>query len=152
MVCKRISVVLAALAFAACAKPKPKLPEPQPEPKPKLTLEVRPRIMIQPGQVTFVARLSHMTEAFNCAATEMHYGDGCKELKQDFSCIGLPLIWTWQHTYRYYGSYKPALYLRDQISGKILEWAEADLDIPKPQTWMDWRLPIWTQKTMMSCK
>lgn len=107
------------------AKPKP--------PEPSLQLLAWPQMALKPQPVFFKARIKNPEAwAEECPALEWHFGDGCRELVQDWSCPLLPRVLEKQHTYRSFGSFKPALYLKSQKTGKILDWADVRVDFPWP--------------------
>lgn len=122
----RILMALGTTTILGCHHQGPRAPQ---IPKASLSIKAYPRIAIKPCQVTFFIKLSERTAATDCAAIETNWGDGSRSLRQNFGCYGLPLAWTEAHYYRYYGSFKPAIYLRSQENGSIIEWAETSVDI-----------------------
>lgn len=94
----------------------------------KLELAAHPSAMIRPQQVTFLLKIPEHLAA-QCPAVEWNFGDGCRELIQDFSCSGLALVSQKSHYYRSFGEFRPAIYLRSQENSKILEWADTAVSI-----------------------
>lgn len=96
----------------------------------ELILTAHPSVMIRPGWVTLTARLSEGADVvrFECSAIHWTYGDGEASLHQVFTnCEGIPRAWSVRHFYKGYGEYKPGFYLRSQVDGRILAWADATI-------------------------
>ncbi len=124
----------AAYTLAGCAHRQP-ISEPM-RAKSALTLITHPSVMIRPGPVNLTVRLSEGADIdrYSCAAVQWSYGDNEASLHQVLTnCEGIPRVWTVQHRYRRFGEFKPAFYLRSQVDGSILAWAEATILVQKTE-------------------